>query len=314
MTLLDQLVWKKTGFLFAPPAGDTWMQSYAQVPTVLVMEDRLRVYFSSRPHKKLSLTSFVDLDREDFSNILYIHPDPIIKQGRPGTFDEHGVMPASVVADGDTVYLYYSGWQQAVSVPYNNYTGLAISTDGGKTFSKYAEGPIIDRTPFELYSATSPDVIRDGADWYMWYSSGTHWLEVDGKLEHTYEIKLATSPDGKRWHQHNQTVIEQSDQFEAITRPTVCKIEDQWHMWYCYRGSQGFRSNGASYRIGHAYSTDLKVWHRDDENAGIGVSEAGWDAQMIAYPCVFQLDGQTHMFYNGNDFGQQGFGHAILEV
>ena len=305
--------WIKQGLLFKPPQGDTWLQSYAQVPTVLVKKDRLRVYFSSRPHKKLSLTTFVDLDLNDFSKVLYQHSDPILDPGRPGTFDEHGIMPASVVAKGDLIYLYYSGWQQAVSVPYNNYTGLAISSDGGTTFTKHSEGPIIDRTQHELYSATSPDVLREESCWYMWYSSGTYWLDLAEKLEHTYEIKLATSPDGKTWLQTNKTAIAQTDKYEAITRPTVIKIGDTWHMWYCYRGSKNFRTGSDSYRIGYATSDDLILWHREDNNSGIDISEHGWDSMMIAYPCVFKANGKTHMFYNGNNFGEQGFGHAILE-
>lgn len=315
MNLIDvqQQLWLKQGLIFQPPATGSWMQAYAQVPTVLVKEDRLRVYFSSRPNQKLSMTSFADLDLHDFSKVLYVHPEPILQQGNPGTFDEHGIMPASIVEVDGLVYLYYSGWQQGVSVPYNNYTGLAISEDGGTTFTKYSEGPVIDRTPRELYSATSPDVYFDGTNWYMWYSSGTHWLEIDGKLEHTYEIKLATSHNGKSWTQTNQTVIGQSDKYEAITRPTVIRIGDQFHMWYCYRGSKSFRTGSDSYRIGYAWSDDLVTWHRDDTNAGISVSASGWDANMIAYPCVFRANHQIHMFYNGNGFGKEGFGHAILE-
>lgn len=315
MNLIDiqQNSWLKKGLLFEPPAVDSWMKSYAQVPTVLVMQDRLRVYFSSRPNQQRSLTTFADLDLHDFGKVLYIHPEPILETGAPGTFDEHGIMPASVVEVDGLVYLYYSGWQQAVGVPYNNYTGLAISEDGGISFTKYTEGPIIDRTPFELYSATSPDVYFDGSTWYMWYSSGTNWLEIDGKFEHTYDIKLATSRNGKSWDQTNHTVIAQTDKYEAITRPTVIKTGKTYHMWYCYRGSNSFRTGNDSYRIGYAHSNDLVAWHRDDYNAGINVSETGWDSKMIAYPSVFKAANQIHMFYNGNGFGQQGFGHAILE-
>jgi hypothetical protein len=34
---------------------------------------------------------------------------------------------------------------------------------------------------------------------------------------------------------------------------------------------------------------------------------------MICYPCVVEVDGRTLMFYNGNGFGQTGFGYAVLE-
>jgi hypothetical protein len=34
---------------------------------------------------------------------------------------------------------------------------------------------------------------------------------------------------------------------------------------------------------------------------------------MTAYPSVLEIDGRMVMFYNGNGFGQAGFGFAVLE-
>jgi len=220
-------------------------------------------------------------------------------------------MPSSVIKKDGLVYLYYSGWSRCYSVPYSNYTGLALSEDGGSTFRKYSRGPIIDRTPFEIYSATSPCVYFDGL-WHMWYSSGTNWIKVNDKYEHTYEIKYAYSEDGLNWLQTNETVIKQRTKFEAITKPTVIKLDGIYHMWFCYRGSEDFRGGEDSYRIGYATSEDLKNWTRDDKNSGIEVSESGWDSKMIAYPEVAKINDQVIMIYNGNDFGADGFGYAIL--
>ncbi len=40
------------------------------------------------------------------------------------------------------------------------------------------------------------------------------------------------------------------------------------------------------------------------------MSEEGWDAEMISYPHVFELDGRTYMAYLGNQVGRHGFGLA----
>lgn len=304
--------WIKKGMLFQTGQQYSWMKTHAQVPTVLVMKDRLRIYFASRPEKELSLTTFVDVDINDISKVLYLHPEPILDPGRIGMFDEHGIMPASIIKKDNLVYLYYSGWSRGSSLPYNNYTGLAISKDGGMSFEKYSYGPVIDRTPQELFSATSPCVLYEGK-WYMWYSSGTNWIKVKNKYEHTYDIKFALSDDGLRWIQTNKTVIAQRNKYEAVTRPAVIKLDNIYHMWFCYRGSNNFRDGDDSYRIGYARSTDFINWERDDNKAGINVSENGWDSNMIAYPCVVKVKDQVLMFYNGNVFGEQGFGYAILE-
>ena len=66
--------------------------------------------------------------------------------------------------------------------------------------------------------------------------------------------------------------------------------------------------------IGYARSSDLKTWEREDEQAGIDVSEDGWDSNMIAYPYVVKTRNGVYLFYNGNGFGASGFGYAILEL
>ena len=35
--------------------------------------------------------------------------------------------------------------------------------------------------------------------------------------------------------------------------------------------------------------------------------------RMLAYPYVIQTPYGTYLFYNGNGFGQSGFGYALLE-
>jgi len=85
-------------------------------------------------------------------------------------------------------------------------------------------------------------------------------------------------------------------------------------MWFSYRGSRSFRSDpAATYRIGYAESPDGVRWRRDDAEAGIGLSESGWDSLMIEYPFVYRHGGQTFLLYNGNGFGESGIGYAVLE-
>lgn len=305
--------WIKKGLLFRLEHNFEWMNSHAQVPTLLVKEDRLRVYFATRPRRELSLTTYVDIDIDDFSKVIYLNPKPILELGEPGFFDEHGIMPGSVIEKDELVYLYYSGWSRCTNVPYNNFTGLAISKNGGKTFSKYSKEPVINRTPSEIYSSTSPCVFYHDGLWNMWYSSGIDWIRVNDKYEHTYDIKYAFSKDGLTWNQTNEIAIEQHDKYEAITKPAVLELDGIFHMWYSYRGSKDFRDGLDSYRIGYATSKDLKAWKRNDENSGIDISESGWDSKMIAYPCIVQIKDQIIMVYNGNNFGEEGFGYAILE-
>lgn len=304
--------WQKRGLIFSPGGEGGWMNSHAQVPTPLAGDGFIRVYFSSRPEPGLSLTTFVDVDADDPRRVLRLNRSPVLELGKPGTFDEHGIMPSCAVRDGAKVLLYYSGWSRGTSVPYTNSTGLAVSDDGGETFRKVSEGPVLGKGLHDPYSATSPCVLKAGGAWHMWYCSGTGWLKIGDKYEHTYDIKHARSGDGVVWAAAGgDAAVEQRTQYEALTRPyVVAAAAGGYHMWFCYRGSHSFRDGEDAYRIGYARSADLARWRRDDDGPVVVPSEAGWDSRMVAYPAVVESGGRALMFYNGNGFGAGGFGYA----
>lgn len=305
--------WNKQGLVFNTDGRFPWAVTHACVPTALVLEDRIRLYIAPRNAKGQSMTSFIDLDRADPGKVLYVHDRPILELGDLGCFDDCGIMPGSVVRDGDTVWLYYVGWNVGGTIPYRNAIGLAISEDGGRTFERMFPGPVVDRTHLEPHFAVSPCVLREGADWRLWYASGTRWVVVDGKPEPLYHIKYGHSDDGIHWRREDVSCILPLKDDEANARPTVVKRGGLYHMWYSYRGSRDFRDGADAYRIGYATSSDGVDWTRRDAQCGIDFSEDGFDDSMLAYPSVVEVDGRLLMFYNGNGFGRTGVGYAIGE-
>ena len=306
----SRMMWRRLGLVFRPCQGSSWMKTHAQVPTPLLCDGFIRVYFASRSERSLSQTSFVDVDAEDPTRVLQVHPEPIIELGKPGTFDEHGIMPSCALRHDGAVLLYYSGWQRGSSVPYTNSTGLAVSEDGGTTFRKVSEGPVLGKGLADPYSATSPCVVLDDAGWHMWYCSGTNWIKVKDKYEHTYDIKYAESSDGIRWLASGEVAIPQRSEEEALTRPWVLPQRRGYGMWFCYRGSHAFRDGEDAYQIGWAHSTEGHTWRRCDAGPGMERSSTGWDSRCMAYPGLVEVGTRKVMFYNGNDFGAEGFGVA----
>jgi hypothetical protein len=305
------MAWTKQGLVFAPDGATEWMSSHAQVPTVLVQEDRLLAFFATRDAAGRARTGLIELDRADPTRILYLHREPVLGLGLPGTFDDDGVMPSHALQIGSTIWLYYSGWNQRVRVPYHNAMGLAVSHDNGRTFSRMFDGPILDRSALEPYLAVTPSVMREGDVWHMWYVSGTKWIVVEGAYEPVYVIKYCHSSDGIHWHRPNITCIEPRHDAEAFSRPHVIKDGATYRMWFCYRGSADYRGGANSYRMGYAESQDAIHWTRRDDNAGITVSDTGWDSAMVCYAFPFVTDGRLAMVYNGNGFGRTGFGYAV---
>lgn len=313
--------WTKLGRPFVPQEvqGRPWLQSFAQAPATLLLEDRLRVYFSCRPAPDangqfVSYSAWVDLDRRDPLKVLAMAEQPILPLGGLGCFDEFGTYPVSVIADGNRHRAYYAGWTRCESVPFDTAIGMAWSDDGGKTFQRHGPGPVLAPSLHEPYVISGPKIRRFGGRWVLYYIAGRVWKLVNGRAEPVYKIRMATSDDGIHWTRENRDLIESRiEADEAQASPDVFEANGRFHMFFCYRRSEGFRGKEGGYRIGYAYSSDGLNWTRDDAQAGLDISEEGWDSEMVAYPHVFQLEGHTYMAYLGNGVGREGFGIARLE-
>lgn len=313
--------WKKLGKVFDPKEHNSplWMSEFAQAPSVVVFDNYIRVYFSCRPKpddkgQYVSYSGYVHLNRKNLFEILEISPKPILELGKLGTFDEFGTYPVSVIKDADHYKVYYAGWTRCESVPFNVAIGMGISQDGGKSFTKIGEGPAISYSLDEPFILSGPKIRKYDNLWYLFYIAGRKWIIDNGKPEPIYKIRMATSTDGLNWDKLNKDIIvNKLDENEAQASPDVFFKNNKYHMFFCYRHSTNYRGKENGYRIGYASSIDLINWEREDSKVGIDVSEEGWDAEMISYPHVFELDGDIYMFYLGNGVGRFGFGLAKLE-
>jgi len=306
--------WKQLGVVFTPDASRDWSRSHAQAPAAILLGARIRIYYGTRNAENRSRTSFFEVDRADPTRLVYDHDRPVLDLGKPGCHDEDGVIGSQAVIVGEEMRLYYGGVSRGGHVPYRMSVGLARSLDGGLTFERVFDGPVIDRTPLEPYMTMAPNILRTGDGWTMWYGSGTGWVEIDGKFEPTYQIKLAYSDDGIAWRQTNHSCIPKLDPLEANTRPSVLKTADGFEMWFCYRNSRDYRDGDGSYRIGYATSADGRDWRREPDPEGLQPTGQGWNSHTMSYPSVIEADGRKIMFHNGDGFGQTGVGCAVLDA
>ena len=313
--------WEKIGQIFEfdrSPFKDTFI-SHAQSPQALVLNDRVRIFFSSRkvdqPGQFLSYVQYVDYDL-DLKNILDYSNHEVIPLGKLGCFDEHGIFPLSPVRVEEKVYGYTNGISRRSSVAVETNIGFAVSLNDGKTFKKYGDGPVLASSIQEPFMVGDAFVRIFDDLFHMFYIFGTKWsAPIDGQpSERVYKIGHATSNDGIVWQKTGKRIISDViDENECQALPTVIKIKDRYHMFFCYRHMTGFREIKANgYRIGYAYSDDLTNWTRNDDAAGIGLSNQGWDSDMMCYPNIFECRDNIYLIYNGNNFGREGFGLAKL--
>jgi hypothetical protein len=86
-------------------------------------------------------------------------------------------------------------------------------------------------------------------------------------------------------------------------------------MVFCYREASGFRTDPTrGYRLGQAWSDDLQTWTRADDLPHFDREPGAWDSDMVCYPHLTTIDGRIVLLYNGNAFGREGFGAAVLEA
>ncbi len=319
------LRWQKLGKIFDPVdhALPNGCVEFAQSPQALVSDDHVRVYFSSRQRdesaeKFLSHVCYVDFE-PDFSRIRRVGERQVIPLGNRGCFDEHGIFPMNVLRHGGRVRGYTSGWTRRVSVSVDTGIGLAFSDDDGETFQRLGDGPVLSASPREPFLVGDPFVRVHEGRFHMWYIFGTGWKRAapDQEPDRVYKIGHAMSDDGIRWQREEDGLRIVPDRLhadESQALPTVIEIHGRHHMYFCYRESFDFRSGaGRGYRLGHAWSDDLRQWTRDDAGAGIELSAEGWDSEMQCYPHAFHCQGQAYLLYNGNAFGRHGFGIARLQ-
>ncbi|MGM5470811.1 hypothetical protein ACS386_11095 [Flavobacteriaceae bacterium LMO-SS05] len=306
--------WTKKGLIFNVNAKHSWNKTHAQCPVVDLIDDHLwRIYYASRNAKGQSQISYIEVEAGNPSHILYEHPDYLFDFGALGTFDESGLMPSAIVTYGHKKYMYYIGWSVKKEVPYHNAIGLAYSMDNGKTFRRLYEGPILSSTHLEPYFTGTSCVMKEGDLWRMWYLSCTKWDLIHGIQEPFYHLKYAESKNGITWDRQGIVAIDFKTPTEGgIASASVLKEDGIYKMWYAYRDAHGYRAHkNKSYRIGYAESQDGIKWKRLDDQVGIALSETGWDSFMMTYPNVIKYKDTKYLFYNGDGFGQSGFGYAI---
>lgn len=316
--------WIKKGLIFDPTSHNLdfeWTE-YAQSPQTIVYDDFVRVYFSTRKRDKsgkfVSHVAFVDFN-QDFTKIINHSKNEVISLGELGCFDEHGIFPFSPLRHKNKILAFTCGWSRRISVPVETSTGLAVSDDQGLTFTKIGKGPVLTSSLKEpMLVGDSFVKVYDGV-FHMWYMYGKYWLEASGREPEArvYKISHATSKDGFSWMSRDgEQIIEDTlGKYECQALPTVIKLGKKYHMFFCYRYATGFREDPKrGYRLGYAYSENLKSWTRDDANKGINISKSGWDSEMMCYPHLFEAFGKVYLLYNGNIFGKYGFGLAELET
>lgn len=298
-------MWKNIYNYHVVPNEKYGIVSHAQLPTPLILNDRIRVFFASRDNNSYSSIYSIEITINN-GCVKESKIEPVLFPGEIGTFDQHGVYPSEIKLIDGSYHLYYIGWNKGEESPlFYASVGLAISDDG-MTFNKKTNSPILQRGLHDPCFVTSPSIIssQQGSH-YMFYTSGIEWKRENELLQSYYHIKIAQSENLVDWVRNGNVAIPLGENETNVARGTVVQIDNKYCMYFCF-----VNKKSGLYQLGKAWSKDLINWTRDSTTREFDL--LGNRNEMLAYPYVFHYKGELYLLYNSGRYGSTGFSLAIF--
>lgn len=246
----------------------------------------------------IGLTNMSDWGGAETSWTKYVG-NPVLPFGGPGDWDETAAAAPTVIKDGSTYKMWYSGLNLSYRI------GYATSPDG-TTWSKYAGNPVIDigtSGEWDDVSVISQSVIKDGATYKMWYGGFN--------ASNNFRIGYATSADGITWTKYAANPVldlgapGEWDEF-SVYLPTVLYDGMTYKMWYS--GS----NITMNFKVGYATSSDGITWTKYAGNPVLDAGALGeWDDYAVySGSNSIIYDGTYKFWYTGNNGSTPRIGYA----
>lgn len=220
---------------------------------------------------------------------------PVLTRGGSGAWDETRVMSATVIKDGPTYKMWYTGRSAAAVYA----LGYATSSDG-ISWTKYGSNPVLtvgSPSSWDSQYVREPSVLKVTGTYHMWYSGTAKWPY--------FRIGHATSTDGITWSKDagNPVLTPTAGTWDAneVYAPSVIDNGSAYEMFYS--GNAGGR-----WITGHATATSPSGTWTKDANAIVSPDATGWEAGFDSTDYVgAALDGSTwKVFYSAGGTYQIG--------
>lgn len=300
--------WDDLGLIFEVKDLAPWAKSHFYVPTVLDKGEIIRVYGALWDEHKHGRLGYVDLHPETLS-VVGVSEQPALGDSAPGHFDCDGVTPLAAYHDPDGgVRLYYAGWQRdpAPHIRYSFYSGVAFSEDGGATFTRYQDAPILGPNTPNSETRTG-FMMPEGDHWRCWCTDYAGAVMIDGKRVPSYNLGTMISPDGIHWDNDSTPIFTVKDKVFGYGRAAVWREDDLYH------GLFGIRHMEHGYRdMMHATSRNGIDWSEPSMGGfAFTAAQTRDDQAQVCFPALLHRPDRMIMFYNGDSYGEAGLRAAV---
>jgi hypothetical protein len=306
------MAWQKLGQVFCPDGTSDWAKHSFMTPVPLqISSDAIRIWGGMRDDTGISRIGWIDVSSTDPTKVLDVCKAPALDLGAPGMFDDNGVILGDVIAMQDgTLRMYYVGFQLVQKAKFLAYTGAAVSSDDGIRFERLQPTPVLDRAPQAPFINALHSIAPVEGGFRAWISCGQRWQMIEDRIFPQYNCWTLFSKDGLHFDMETATptLDVQQDEYR-IGRPRANRLPG---------GSYEMRVTSDTldkqYACYRATSPDGITWHRTDDVELPRGKPGEWDDQMTCYPARLDtVQGQSYLFYNGNNMGETGVGVAILD-
>ena len=304
-------MWTKLGLVFDASkfTNQTWFYSSGLTPQPYRLNEAvIRVFAGFRDAEGVSRVGYVDLNSDDPSQILSVSEKPVLDIGHDGCFDDNGIILGDVVEGPQGLYLFYVGFQLVKKAKFLAFSGVALSEDGGESFQRMSESPILGRERLQSTIGAIHTVLFENGIWRIWFARGNSWEVIDGIHYPRYHNCYTETTDLFHFPKSSVMCIEADLPEYRIGRPKVYRLADKSYVMYATKGTIYGEYTPSFFR-----SADGIRWERDDCSLGISPSDSGWDSETLCYPALISQGNKTLMFYNGNRMGFNGFGAAVTK-
>lgn len=298
--------WIRKGKIFGRDTCDLdWLRLNTQLPIpYLIEQDRLRLFLTFCDEENRGRLGYLDASPDNPAGVLDYSKNPLLDLGKTGCFDENGVVSTAIFIEDVKIYFYYCGFQKHVYYPYSSLTGVVVSADGGNTFERVRETPMLERKDGEMFIRTGAGIYKFGDMYRVYYASGNEWFDLNGKLVPKYSFKYIDSKSQISFEGEGIDLFQLEDDEYGMTAPQIFKTETGYDMVY------SIRSISKGYHMGYASSPDGIHFIRKDKVMDIDRPEGEFDSDMVCYGKCYKHKERIYLFYSGNHYGMDGIGWA----
>lgn len=285
-----------------------WLCLNVMCPVPTIRENgTVRVYCAFCDEDNKGRVGYVDVDADDPTHIIHISEVPCLDIGERGTFDDSGVLPTCVFEEHGILYMYYCGFQRHINVPYTSLLGIAESRDGGNTFHRIKNTPVLERKQGELFIRTGAYCIFHDDHYELFYASGDEWFDLyKGKMEPVYHLRSVSSKRKDVFTEEKSigVINLEGDEYGIIIPQYLCDLNRELLIF-------SVRSKSRGYRIEYAEKKS-NIWERKGE---IGLERVAhtWCDEMQCFGKMLSLGDRRLLFFCGNHYGMGGMGWTELE-